>query len=184
VYQLTQPNKYNKEYAKSQVSMLFVPYSGGAYYLVPARKQGFEFKTFYKMEVNWGFSSKKVSGSLHTSSACSNCALTRRAAGGHSGPGRRQIPHVRLRPPGVLQPGHDPVHRYKHCGSHAATPLYATNRFIGVIVVQMRTSCFSARRRPTASPTNARTSSARWRPSTAGAWRRCASCGYPTPGCE
>jgi hypothetical protein len=28
VYQLTQPNKYNKEYAKIQVSMLFVPYSG------------------------------------------------------------------------------------------------------------------------------------------------------------
>jgi hypothetical protein len=27
VYQLTQPNKYNKEYAKSQVSMLSVPYS-------------------------------------------------------------------------------------------------------------------------------------------------------------
>jgi hypothetical protein len=95
---------------------------------VPALAQGFEYKTFYKMEVNWGFSSKKVSGSLHTFSACSDCALTRRAAGGHGGPGRRQIPHVRLRPPGVLQPGHDPVHRYTHSGSRAATPLYATNR--------------------------------------------------------
>ena len=39
VYQLTQPGKYNFAFAK---------------------RQGSDYKTFYKMEVNWGFSSKKV----------------------------------------------------------------------------------------------------------------------------
>jgi hypothetical protein len=32
---------------------------------VPALAQGFEYKTFYKMEVNWGFSSKKVRWLFH-----------------------------------------------------------------------------------------------------------------------
>lgn len=39
LYQLAQPNKYNKAYAK---------------------EQGAELKSFYKMEVNWGYSSKKL----------------------------------------------------------------------------------------------------------------------------
>jgi hypothetical protein len=60
---LSQPSKYNKKYREEQVKF-YEMCCHGFTIAYECHLKGEELKSFYKMEANWGYSSKKVNNEI------------------------------------------------------------------------------------------------------------------------